>query len=147
MLVSDRIRDLIAKSQSEYSAISWPALRLLGLLAERHVSEAVAALEKHGECQELEGLEDALERIASRQHPYRHSSEGSDDMPAHIKSMITSTSLSIPVPDGRLALGTWQGVYLVEHRDAPHRRRVVLTFLGSSSSEAVGQIKGSLLDG
>lgn len=55
-----------------------------------------------------------------------HRLEGPDDMPAHIKSALLPTSLSIPVMDGRLALGTWQGIYLVEHRDAPHRRQVAM---------------------
>jgi len=55
-----------------------------------------------------------------------HRSEGADDMPAHIKAALNATSLSIPVTGGRLALGTWQGIYLFEHRDAPHRREVVL---------------------
>lgn len=58
----------------------------------------------------------------------RHRSEGPDDMPAHIKSALTQVSLSIPVISGRPTLGTWQGVYLFEHRDAPHRRRVVMHF-------------------
>lgn len=58
----------------------------------------------------------------------RHRSEGPDDMPAHIKASVLPVSLQIPVRDGRLVLGTWQGVYLVEHRDAPHRRRVALHF-------------------
>ncbi|WP_421790775.1 secondary thiamine-phosphate synthase enzyme YjbQ [Hyphobacterium sp.] len=56
----------------------------------------------------------------------RHTTEGPDDMPAHIKAALTATSLSIPVTDGRLALGTWQGLYLFEHRDAPHSRQIVL---------------------
>lgn len=56
----------------------------------------------------------------------RHTTEGPDDMPAHIKSALTASSLSIPVTGGRLALGTWQGLYLFEHRDAPHRREIVL---------------------
>lgn len=56
----------------------------------------------------------------------RHTIEGPDDMPAHIKSVLTAVSLFIPVSDGRLALGTWQGLYLFEHRDAPHTREVVL---------------------
>ncbi|WP_263289055.1 secondary thiamine-phosphate synthase enzyme YjbQ [Oricola cellulosilytica] len=55
-----------------------------------------------------------------------HRSEGNDDMPAHIKAALTQTSLGIPVTDGRLLLGTWQGIYLFEHRDRPHRRRIVL---------------------
>jgi len=56
----------------------------------------------------------------------RHTAEGPDDMPAHIKATLTATSLSIPVTDGRLSLGTWQGLYLFEHRDRPHRREIVL---------------------
>lgn len=55
-----------------------------------------------------------------------HRLEGPDDMPAHIKAALTATTLSIPVTGGRLALGTWQGIYLFEHRDAPHRREIVL---------------------
>jgi secondary thiamine-phosphate synthase enzyme len=61
---------------------------------------------------------------------YRHNEEGPDDMPAHIKSALLPTQLSVPVEDGRLLLGTWQGIYLVEHRRAPHRREVVLTMVG-----------------
>ena len=60
-----------------------------------------------------------------------HRSEGPDDMPAHIKAALLQTSLSIPVEAGRAALGTWQGIYLFEHRDRPHRRRVALSALGS----------------
>lgn len=56
----------------------------------------------------------------------RHTTEGPDDMPAHIKAALTASSLSVPVSGGRLALGTWQGLYLFEHRDAPHRREIVL---------------------
>ena len=59
-----------------------------------------------------------------------HRTEGPDDMPAHIKAALTAVSLSIPVTEGRLALGTWQGIYLFEHRDRPHRREVVLHLSG-----------------
>ena len=62
---------------------------------------------------------------------FQHTLEGPDDMPAHIKAALTQTSLSIPVSAGRMALGTWQGIYLFEHRDAPHTRRVVAHFLTS----------------
>ena len=62
---------------------------------------------------------------------YRHASEGPDDMPSHIRAALTLTQLSIPVEGGRLALGTWQGVYLFEHRAAAHRRSVVLHLLGA----------------
>jgi len=61
---------------------------------------------------------------------YRHTCEGPDDMPAHIRAALTLTQLSIPVERGRMALGTWQGVYLFEHRAAPHRRTVLLHLIG-----------------
>jgi secondary thiamine-phosphate synthase enzyme len=61
---------------------------------------------------------------------FRHTDEGPDDMSAHIRSVLTATSLNIPVINGRLGLGTWQGVYLWEHRLAPHMRRVTVTILG-----------------
>jgi len=93
-------------------------------------TSASLTIQENADPDVLRDLTDALERIAPRGHPYRHSTEGSDDMPAHIKSMVTSTSLSIPIQQGRMALGVWQGIYLVEHRDAPHSRRIVLTFLG-----------------
>ena len=62
--------------------------------------------------------------------PYVHDTEGPDDMPAHIRTALTHTSLSIPVISGKLALGTWQGIYLFEHRRAPHQREVVLHLIG-----------------
>jgi secondary thiamine-phosphate synthase enzyme len=74
----------------------------------------------------------ALARLAPEGGPYRHRSEGPDDMPAHIKTMLTAAQLSLPVRDGRLVLGTWQEVYLIEHRLSPHRRKVELDFLGSA---------------
>ncbi|TDJ28381.1 MAG: YjbQ family protein [Gammaproteobacteria bacterium] len=61
---------------------------------------------------------------------FRHTAEGPDDMPAHIRSILTQTDLSIPVRSGRLALGTWQGIYLWEHRSAPHRRSVLVSVQG-----------------
>ena len=61
---------------------------------------------------------------------FRHRDEGLDDMPAHVRSALTATQLSIPVADGRLVLGTWQGVYVWEHRVRPHRREVALHLLG-----------------
>ena len=75
-------------------------------------------------------LLDALEALAPEHKTYAHQEEGPDDMPSHIKSMLTEVSLSIPVAGGRMALGTWQGVYLIEHRDAPHERTIALNFLG-----------------
>lgn len=78
-------------------------------------------------------LLDALERLAPRDHRYVHDVEGPDDMPAHIKAALLQTSLSIPVRSGRMLLGTWQGVYVAEHRDRPHRREVVMHYLGTLS--------------
>lgn len=72
-----------------------------------------------------------FDRIAPEdERLYVHDAEGPDDMPAHLKTALTQAQLSIPVVDGRLALGTWQGVYLFEHRRAPHRREVVLHLIG-----------------
>jgi secondary thiamine-phosphate synthase enzyme len=79
-------------------------------------------------------LLEALERLAPRDRPYVHDVEGPDDMPAHIKAALTATSLAIPVKAGRMVLGTWQGIYVVEHRDRPHRREVVLHYLGTLGS-------------
>ncbi|RMH04861.1 MAG: YjbQ family protein [Planctomycetota bacterium] len=62
---------------------------------------------------------------------FRHTAEGPDDMPAHVRSILTGSSLAVPVAGGRLDLGTWQGIYLYEHRAAPHRRRVSVTVLGA----------------
>ena len=66
----------------------------------------------------------ALDGFAPRGARYRHSSEGPDDMPAHIRAMLTATTLSVPVIESRVQLGTWQGIYLIEHRDAPHAREI-----------------------
>jgi secondary thiamine-phosphate synthase enzyme len=78
-------------------------------------------------------LLDALEALAPEHKSYAHQEEGPDDMPSHIKSMLTSVSLGIPVKDGRMTLGTWQGVYVIEHRTSPHRRTVVLNFIGHTA--------------
>jgi secondary thiamine-phosphate synthase enzyme len=75
-------------------------------------------------------LLDALDALAPESRAYAHQEEGPDDMPSHIKSMLTEVSLSIPVIGASMVLGTWQGVYVVEHRSAPHRRNVVLSFIG-----------------
>ena len=72
-------------------------------------------------------LTDFFERLAPENDPhYRHTLEGSDDMPSHIRSALTQTHLSIPIISGRMALGIWQGIYVFEHRSAPQRRSVVL---------------------
>ena len=78
-------------------------------------------------------LLDALDALAPEDRPYAHQEEGPDDMPSHIKAMLTAVSLSIPVIGGSMVLGTWQGVYVVEHRAAAHRRTVALNYLGHSA--------------
>lgn len=76
-------------------------------------------------------LERFLARLVPEHDPlYQHTLEGPDDMPAHIRAALTQTQLSIPVRDGRLVLGTWQGIYLFEHRRAAHRRQVAAHLLG-----------------
>ena len=75
-------------------------------------------------------IEAYFDRIAPEGGPYQHNSEGSDDMPAHLKTALTQVQLSIPVLEGMLALGTWQGIYLFEHRTRPHRREIVLHLIG-----------------
>lgn len=75
-------------------------------------------------------LKTFFDRLAPEDGPYAHNSEGRDDMPAHLKTALTQVQLSIPLINGSLALGTWQGVYLFEHRISPHRREIVLHLIG-----------------
>jgi secondary thiamine-phosphate synthase enzyme len=97
----------------------------------RHTSASLT-IQENADPTVLEDLMTVLRRLAPENGGWRHDTEGPDDMPAHIKTMLTSTSLQIPVLDGELALGTWQAVYLIEHRGSPHRREVVLQFIGST---------------
>ena len=96
----------------------------------RHTSASLT-IQENADPDVQRDLISALERLAPEDVPYRHRREGADDMPAHIKALLTATHLSIPVAEGRLLLGTWQSPYLVEHRRAPHEREVVMTFLGT----------------
>ena len=79
----------------------------------------------------MKDLESFMQRLVPDGDPlFTHTDEGPDDMPAHVRSVLTQTDLNLPVIDGRCALGTWQGVYLWEHRIAPHHRKVLLTIHG-----------------
>jgi len=80
----------------------------------------------------LVDLATALSRLAPENAGWTHDTEGPDDMPAHVKTMLTSVSLQIPVVNGEMVLGTWQAIYLIEHRSRPHRREVVLQFVGAT---------------
>ena len=97
----------------------------------RHTSASLT-IQENADPTVLVDLTTALNRLAPENGGWRHDTEGPDDMPAHIKTMLTATSLHVPVLEGELALGTWQAVYLVEHRRAPHRREVVLQFAGQT---------------
>ena len=96
----------------------------------RHTSASLT-IQENADPDVLRDLEDALDGAAPRSAPYRHSLEGPDDMPGHIKSMLTSTTLGIPVVSGLTVLGTWQAIYLIEHRDRPHSREIVLHYVGT----------------
>ena len=92
----------------------------------QHTSASLV-IQENADPDVVHDLADYFERIAPENDPaYRHTTEGPDDMPAHIRAALTNTSLTIPIVAGRIALGTWQGIYLFEHRSAPHRRGVVL---------------------
>jgi secondary thiamine-phosphate synthase enzyme len=95
----------------------------------RHTSASLL-IQENADPDVLRDLEDFFKQLVPRDAPYRHDTEGPDDMPSHIKSALTAVSLSIPVQNGKLALGTWQGLYLFEHRDAPHTREVMLHLIG-----------------
>lgn len=97
----------------------------------RHTSASLT-IQENADPTVLVDLTTALDRLAPERAGWSHDTEGPDDMPAHIKTMLTATSLQIPVLDSDLALGTWQGVYLIEHRARPHRREIVLQFAGRS---------------
>ncbi|PZA11472.1 YjbQ family protein [Rhodopseudomonas palustris] len=99
----------------------------------RHTSASLT-IQENADPTVLADLTTVLNRLAPENAGWRHDTEGPDDMPAHVKTMLTSVSLQIPVRQGRLALGTWQGVYLIEHRARPHRREIVLQFLGATES-------------
>ncbi len=97
----------------------------------RHTSASLT-IQENADPDVLRDLVTALRRLAPADGGWRHTTEGPDDMPAHIKTMLTATSLQIPVIHGELMLGTWQAIYLVEHRARPHQREVVLQFVGEA---------------
>lgn len=98
----------------------------------RHTSASLT-VQENADPDVLRDLVAALRHLAPRDFGWRHDTEGPDDMPAHVRTMLTGVSLHVPVKDGRLGLGTWQGIYVVEHRAKPHRREVSLQFLGAGT--------------
>ena len=96
-------------------------------------TSASLTIQENADPSVLADIEAFFSRLVSREPGlYRHGAEGPDDMPAHIRSALTSVSLSIPVARGRPVLGTWQGIFLYEHRDRPHRRNIHLHLTGES---------------
>jgi secondary thiamine-phosphate synthase enzyme len=96
----------------------------------RHTSASLT-IQENADPSVLVDLTTALGRLAPEHGGWSHDTEGPDDMPAHIKTMLTATSLQIPVVNGALALGAWQAIYLIEHRARAHRREIVLQFAGA----------------
>jgi secondary thiamine-phosphate synthase enzyme len=97
----------------------------------RHTSASLT-IQENADPSVLADLTTALDRLAPQDAGWSHDTEGPDDMPAHVKTMLTATSLQIPVLEGELVLGTWQAIYLIEHRARAHRREIVLQFAGKT---------------
>ena len=114
------LKDFVAESSMRHG---------LAILFCRH-SSASLIVQENADPDVRRDLATALDGFAPRSARYVHDSEGPDDMPAHIRTMLTDVSLAIPILSGALALGTWQGVFLAEHRDAPHRREIVVNLIG-----------------
>jgi secondary thiamine-phosphate synthase enzyme len=98
----------------------------------RHTSASLT-IQENADPTVLLDLTSALDRLAPEGAGWQHDTEGPDDMPAHVRSMLTAASLQIPVLKRELALGTWQAIYLIEHRRRPHAREIVLQFTGSTA--------------
>ncbi len=96
-----------------------------------HHTSASLVIQENADPDVRKDLVTALDRLAPRNAGWVHDTEGPDDMPAHVKAMINGVNLHVPVAGGMPALGTWQGIYLAEHRDAPHSRKITLQFIGS----------------
>jgi secondary thiamine-phosphate synthase enzyme len=118
------ITDRVAKAVREAGVASGIATVFC-----RHTSCSLVLMENADPAARAD-LERFLDRLVPDGTAYEHTLEGPDDMPSHIKMALTRSSETIPVADGRLLLGTWQGVFLWEHRDRPHRREVVLAVIG-----------------
>jgi secondary thiamine-phosphate synthase enzyme len=119
--VSRRVAEVLSEERADDGLLT---------LFIRHTSASLL-IQENADPDVRADLLDALDRLAPQDAPYRHDSEGPDDMPAHVKTAITGTSLAVPVKGGRMLLGTWQGIYVAEHRARPHRREIALHFAGT----------------
>jgi secondary thiamine-phosphate synthase enzyme len=95
-----------------------------------HHTSASLLIQENADPAVLDDLNAFFRRLVPEDAPYRHSQEGPDDMPAHIRAALTATHLPVPIEDGRMDLGTWQGIYLFEHRAKPHERCITLHLMG-----------------
>jgi secondary thiamine-phosphate synthase enzyme len=99
----------------------------------RHTSASLT-IQENADADVQTDLKSALRQLAPEDAGWTHTAEGPDDMPSHVKAMLTGVSLHVPVIGGRVALGTWQGIYLVEHRARPHNREIILQFIGRGAT-------------
>jgi secondary thiamine-phosphate synthase enzyme len=116
------VEKFIAETRAKQGAV---------MLFIRHTSASLT-IQENADPSVLRDLQTALARLAPEDAGWTHDAEGPDDMPAHVKTMLTSASLQIPVANGKMLLGTWQAIYLIEHRARPHRREVVVQFIGEA---------------
>jgi secondary thiamine-phosphate synthase enzyme len=100
----------------------------------RHTSASLT-IQENADPTVLRDLTAALDRLAPEDFGWSHDTEGPDDMPAHVKTMLSATSLQVPVMKGKLMLGVWQAIYLIEHRRRPHAREVVIQFVGKTRTD------------
>jgi secondary thiamine-phosphate synthase enzyme len=100
----------------------------------RHTSASLT-IQENADPSVLRDLTTALDRLAPENAGWSHDTEGADDMPAHVKTMLTATSLQVPVVQSKLMLGTWQAIYLIEHRRRAHAREVVVQFAGATDRQ------------
>jgi secondary thiamine-phosphate synthase enzyme len=125
--ITGEVRDFAAHAAAQDGALT---------LFLRHTSASLT-IQENADPDVLRDLVAALRHLAPRDFGWVHRSEGPDDMPAHVRTMLTGVNLQVPVIGGALALGTWQGIYLVEHRAKPHRRQVILQFVGTRGNRGL----------
>lgn len=119
--ITDRVQQFVSETNGSHGSLT---------VFIRHTSASLT-IQENADPDVLKDLISALKKLAPENGGWWHTVEGPDDMPAHIKTMLTSSSLQIPIIDGEMALGTWQAIYLIEHRARPHRREIVLQFTGT----------------
>ena len=118
--ITSQVQDFVAKSNIQSGVCH---------LFIKHTSASLVIQENY-DPSVRQDFETIFSNLAPEDFPYVHNMEGKDDMPAHIRSALTSTSEAVPVMNGKLSLGTWQGIYLWEHRDQSHNRTIVVTMVG-----------------